>query len=248
MGSSSILKPILRTFIALIALAFAITGAGAALLVHPQPLFAYHVSDGRLELWSDKPFSEEAGRRILADVEGRIDTSQLNRPHDHFCIFVVNTAWRRRLTFLWSTGAAGLAYYPLTHNVFIRTSDIELGVVFGASGVPAPPPRTLAYFAAHEIGHNLTGEAIGPRAYFRLPVWVREGVADYIGFAGAVDVADLARQLRAGADELDPRLGFYARYRLLVAYLIKNKGWSIVRILAEAPKQALLEEEIRNIR
>jgi hypothetical protein len=234
----------LRILVLAIVSALSIAAASAALLVHPQPLFAYHVAEGRLELWSDRPFDEEAGRRVLTDVVRRIAVSELNRSKDHYRIFVVNADWRRHLTFLWNRRAGALAYYPLTRNVFIRSSNIEQGVVFGPSGLPTPPPRTLAHFAAHEIGHNMTGEAIGPWAYFHLPVWIREGVADYIGFAGDVDVADLAGRLKSGDKELDPRLGFYARYRLLIAYLIKQKGWSMARILAGAPDKAMLEAEL----
>jgi hypothetical protein len=133
----------------------------------------------------------------------------------------------------------------LTTNVFVRASDINHGVVFGPSGSPVPPPRTLAYYAAHEIGHNLTGAAIGPQAYFKLPVWVREGVADYIGFGGDVDVWEMASRLKAGDAQFDPNSGYYARYRLEVAYLAKIKGWSMREILSRAVDQTSIDTALR---
>jgi hypothetical protein len=228
--------------------AVAAAAASAALLAHPQPLFAHRLAEGRLELWSDLPFSERAGRSLLSEVERRLKTSELDRPLERYCIFVVNSPWRRRLTFLWNPRAGGLSYYPLTTNVFIRASDIDRGVVFSPSGSPVPAPRTLAYYAAHEIGHNLTGASIGFEAYFKLPDWVREGVADYIGFGGDVDVPAMANALKAGEREFDPSLGFYARYRLEIAYLAQRKGWSIGKILNQPPDRAEVDAEIRALK
>ena len=98
------------------------------------------------------------------------------------------------------------------------------------SGPAAAHARLLA---AHEIGHSLIGERIGAIANQRLPRWIREGVADTIGFGGEVDIDGLTRRLIAGDRELDPKLsGFYKRYRLLVAFFLQREGWSIDRLLA----------------
>jgi hypothetical protein len=116
--------------------------------------------------------------------------------------------------------------------------------VLRSDGAPVPPPRTLAYYAAHEIGHSLIGKRIGAIANWRLPTWKREGLADYVGFGGEVDVDAMAAQLRAGHREFDPDLGFYARYRLLVAYLIEREGWSVDRLLRSDISQAEVEKRV----
>ena len=207
-----------------------LTCTGVTVLAHPDPLFAYHVTYGRLELRSDAPFDFAAGQSVLADVERRLDQSELNDRGSHRAI-IANAAWRRELTFLWNGGAAGLNYYPLTRNVFIRRSDIEADRVFGASGKMAQPPRTLAYYIAHEIGHTLTKERVGEAEFFSMPRWLREGVADYIGFGSRVDVDELMKALRAGDPTLDPRSGYYARYRLLVAALLQREHWPMDKLL-----------------
>jgi hypothetical protein len=127
-----------------------------AALVHPQPAFAYHVQSGRLSLFSDRPFDIEKSKRLLAEVDRRLRLTSLDHGDGEHRIFVANSRWRACLAFLWNSGAAGVNYYPLTRNVFIRESDIDNNRVLRTAG-PVPPPRTLAYYAAHEIAHSLAG-------------------------------------------------------------------------------------------
>jgi hypothetical protein len=208
-----------------------------ATLVHPQPAFAYHVQSGRLSLFSDQPFDTEKSKRLLAEVDRRLRLASLDHGDGEHRIFVANSDWRARLVFLWNFGAGGVNYYPLTRNVFIRQSDIDNNRVLRAAG-PVAPPRTLAYYAAHEIAHSLAGEAAGPFAYHSLPAWIREGVADYIGLPEKVDVESLIERLRAGDPELDPkRSGLYLRYRLLVAFFLDREHWSLEQLLASPMPQ-----------
>jgi hypothetical protein len=211
--------------------------AVVAALVHPQPAFAYHVQSGRLSLFSDRPFDVEKSKVLLAEVDRRLRLTSLDHGDGEHRIFVANSPWSARLVFLWNSGAGGVNYYPLTRNVFIRESDIDNNRVLRAAG-PVPPPRTLAYYAAHEIAHSLAGEAVGPLAYHSLPAWILEGVADYIGLAETVDFEDLIERLRAGDPELDPkRSGLYLRYRLLVAFFLDHEHWSLEQLLASPMPQ-----------
>jgi hypothetical protein len=140
--SPSIPKILRRTAQALAAAILLVSASAAAVLAYPQPLFAYHVEQGGLQLWSDRPFDPEHGRAVLADVERRIARSPFTLGDNTLRIFVANAEWRRRLVFLWNAGAAGVNYYPL-HNVFIRSSDVDSDRVLRPAG-PVPPPRTLA--------------------------------------------------------------------------------------------------------
>ena len=211
----------------------------AAFLLDPQPAFAYHVSVNRLSLYDDMPFPAAAGRALLADIERRLDASPLN-DHAPHAIFVTNTAWRRDLAFMTEPSAAGVNFAPLTHNVFIRRADIERDRIVGASGREPQPPRTLAYYAAHEIAHTLTSERQGAgRLWNRtLPQWVREGYADYVGIGRRGEVTELYGRLAAGDPALDyRRSGQYAGFRLLVAYYLEIRGWSVDNLLNTAPSE-----------
>jgi hypothetical protein len=192
------------------------------------------VSLGRLGLYADRPFDPAQARARLADVERRLETSPIDDHRSHR-VFVANAEWRRQFFFNASGGAAGVNFYPVTNDVFIRHSDINRDTVYGASGLPAAAPRTFAYYAAHEICHSFTAERLGASRGWNsgLPQWVREGYADYVGMGGQVDIDDLYRRYRAD----DPQLDFqkshtYARFRLLVAYLLQRERWTVDELLA----------------
>lgn len=217
-----------------------LSAAVGAMLTYPEPLFTHSVQVGRLSLHSDRPFDRPAGEHVLADVERRLAKAprDIADQNSTYRIFVANTELRRRITFLWHDGAGGLNYYPIAGSVFIRQSDINRDRVLRSDGDPVEPPRTLAYFAAHEIAHSLVGKRVGAIANWQLPHWIREGLCDYVGFGGNIDVAALARLLRAGDPSLDPRQsGTYARYRLLVAYYLKHENWSVDRLLRSGLSQ-----------
>lgn len=217
--------------------------AALAVATHPQMLFRHQVRAGRLALYSDRPFDPAAGQRVLRDVEARLSTSPINDRARHD-IFICNANWRRTAFFNLAGGAAGVNYYPLTNNVFIRRADVGRGQVFGASGKSATPPRTLAYYAAHEITHSLTAERIGPAGLWNhaLPQWVREGYADYVGLGGQVDIDALYRRYQAGYAEFDWRKsGRYTRFQLLVAFMLNREHWSVDRLLSAPPSQAEAE-------
>ncbi|MBX3530428.1 MAG: hypothetical protein KF849_07460 [Rhizobiaceae bacterium] len=212
-----------------------VAGGGAlALLLYPQPLYAYSASAGRLAVHSDRPFDQDKARLLLAEVERRLATAptELRDGASTYHVFVANSEWRRRLSFLWNYGAGGVNYYPIAWNAFLRQADIDAGALLRSDGTPVPQPRTLAYYAAHEIGHSLIGRRAGAFANWRLPAWIREGLADYLGFGGEVDIEALTAALRRGDPDLDPaKSGLYARYRLLVAFMLEREGWSVDRLL-----------------
>lgn len=238
-----------RPLVALLGGTALLSAAIAGVLVYPEPLYAHHVEQGRLRLYSDRPFDPVRGRDLLSEVERRLAAAPdaLRDPNSAYRIFVTNAEWRRRLVFLWNFGAGGVNYYPIAGSVFLRQSDIDADRMLRSDGLVVPPPRTLAYYASHEIAHSLIGKRVGAFANWRLPVWMREGVADYVGFGGDVDIAALTRSLRAGDPALDPkRSGTYARYRLLVAFMLTNERQGLDGLLASRMTQSDAEQRLES--
>jgi hypothetical protein len=234
-----------RTALALSLLAILAVAALVSVLVWPQPLHAHATSHGRLFLHSDRPYEVAAGQALLRDIERRLAAapSQLHDPDANWHVVVSNSQWRRRLTFLDKFGAGGVNYHFLPNTAFLRQADIGRNRLIGGDGGDVPLPRSLAYFAAHEITHGMVTRHIGALARWRLPVWIDEGLADYIAFAGEVDIAELARAMRAGHRDLDPAAsGLYGRYHLLVAHLLQVENWSLDDLLARLIHDGVCEQ------
>jgi hypothetical protein len=143
-------------------------------------------------------------------------------------------------------GVGGVAPYPVTSNVFLRDASIEDNRLISPRGVPVPGDRTLDYFVAHEITHQLTGHAIGPLRYARLQQWVREGYADYVGKGSSFNYDEARSAFLAGAREMDwKRSGLYWRYHLLVAHLLDRRHLSVEQLLQDPPTQESVEAAIR---
>lgn len=217
----------------------ALAGMVGAALAYPQPFFAYHAARGRLAIYSDRPFDAAKAQGLLAAIDARLKTSPLDGGEAN-AVFVANVDWRQRLFMNIAYGAGGVNFYPWTRNVFLRTADIDHDRLFGRSGKAAAPPRTLVYYAAHEIGHSLTGKRLGAARLWnwRLPQWVREGYADYVGLGGDVDVAALYVRYRAHDPSMDwAKSGQYTTFRMLAAYFLTREHWSVDRLLNCGPAQ-----------
>jgi hypothetical protein len=99
--------------------------------------------------------------------------------------------------------------------------------------------RTLDYYVAHEITHQLTGQALGPARYFQLPRWVREGYADYVGKGNSFQYSEARRTFLARAPEMDwNKSGQYLRFHLLVAYLLDHQHWTVDQLLKNPPRES----------
>ena len=80
----------------------------------------------------------------------------------------------------------------------------------------------------------------------RLSAFQQEGYADYVAFDRRVDLARGRAALARDAPEMSPRRsGLYARYELLVAYLLERRGMTVDALLARRIDGAQVEAELR---
>jgi hypothetical protein len=203
-----------------------------ALVFWPDALFAFSLSSDKIVVASDRPIPPAGGLRVLHDCEGLLERSPLKAQERKYRLYVTNADWRNRLLFLPDPPAWGLAYaYPYGGNAFISGADFETGRVVHW-GYVGTPPRTLAYLCAHELTHIIMAEHAG-LARFKVPQWVREGFADYVGIENRQSFEELRDAL--GERPVDVpmmvRYGSYPRLRLLVTYFIEKKGWTASQFL-----------------
>jgi hypothetical protein len=215
-----------------------------ALVIHPQPLFAYSLQRGNIVLHARHPLPAEA-TPILDDALARVRRSPLydaaRTHHVFFCdtppLYDLFAAWQYKsgaVTQTWATG-----------NVFIRPADVRRGRVIGRSGVEKGGERTLSYYVAHEVTHAMTADRVGRWRMWRLAPFQREGYADYVGFARPVDLPRGRADLEAGSVDMDPRRsGHYDRYRLLVGYLLQRRGLSVDELLVRRRDRGEIERQL----
>lgn len=212
----------------------AVALAFGALIAWPDPLFAFSLSAGKIVVASDHPIDAAGGERLLRDCEALLERSPLKPESRRYHVYVTNDDWRHRLFFVMRSKPLGLTYYyGFGGSAFLGGANFETGRIVHWRYV-APPPRTLAYFCAHELTHVITGEHVGMAAFLRMPDWVREGIADYVGFEHRQSFEQLREAL--GERPVDNRMmqtyGSYPRYRLLVTYFLEKKNWSVDELLA----------------
>lgn len=239
-------RVIFTGFVRIVCSAIALFVAYSALLCFPQPLFFYTVRANNLVLHSDRPLSSAAATGVLQLAAGKLAASPLYSSATEQNIYVCNSPWRQRLFFNKDYGAGGVAPYPITSNVFLREARIEDNRLISPRGIPVPGARTLDYFIAHEITHQLTGRALGPYRYFRLPQWVREGYADYVGKGSQFDFSEARKAFLKEAVEMDwKRSGLYWRFHLLAAYSLDHRHLGVAELLRNPPDEEELERALR---
>jgi hypothetical protein len=217
------------------------------LLCRPGIFFRHSFTDGVITLYSDEPIPSSA-TRVLDLAKARLKRSPFFRQPSArpIRVYVCNTSWRFLFFANTRYQVGGLAYPPLSNNIFLRGVHFDANRLIGPSGNEVPGERTLSYYIAHEVMHTLVADQLGAIAYWRLPSWKNEGYADYIAKGNDFDFDRVAAQFRRGDRELDPvRSGMYLRYHLLVAYLLDYRGIEARGMLTRHFDQDRLEEEIR---
>lgn len=214
----------------------------ALLLTYPQPLFAYELRYAGIALHADRPIPD-AMRATLERVRARLDRSPIAEPGRVQDVFICMSRWRFALFARNNYRVGGIANVYIGQQVFLRESDMAHDRLIGPGGQPVAADRPLSYFITHEIMHIEQGRRIGRLAYLRLPQWVDDGYADFVG--RDIDLGQALQAFKSGARELDPaRSGLYLRYQLMVAYVIDKQRVDPLTLLTQPPERAIIEGEL----
>jgi len=102
----------------------------SALIVWPDPLFAYALGTGRIVVASDRPIPSAGGERFLRDCERLLERSPLKAKARRYRLYVTNADWRQRLFFLPKPKAWGLAYSLSSFGgpAFLSGADFDTGI------------------------------------------------------------------------------------------------------------------------
>ena len=217
-----------------------------SLFFHPQPFFRWSATVDNLSLYSDEPFSTEAGEKLLEQVQLKLSASPMYSTDGKYAIFICNTKWRRLIFFIGDENAGGLVYYPLSSHVFLSGGVIGENRKTSPSGASDVLGRNLDHFIAHEIAHVLNGNAMGWIRFHYLPVWIREGYAEYIGSQGVFNYNESVQAFMHNSSKMNfPPSVPYLRYNLLVAYLLEQKNWNEKELFETTLRQSDVEQLLK---
>jgi hypothetical protein len=203
-----------------------------AVLMWPDPLFAYSLGTEKIVVVSDRPITATGGERFLRDCERLLERSPLKATARQYRIYIANENWRHRLFFIPSPDAWGLTYSIFGGPAVLSPLNFETGRVVHW-GYVGTPPRTAAWLCGHELTHIIEAEHAGRFSFYRVPRWAWEGLADYVG----IENRETFEQLRDAIGDrpvnipMMIRYGSYPRYRLLVTYFLEKKGWTAEQLM-----------------
>jgi len=223
-----------------------VIGGSAYLLVlrFPYPFFSFKTQYKNLVLYSDQGFDEQKAQIVLSNSIERLSSSPFFRKDREYRLFICNNGWRRLLFFRDSQRVGGQSDYPTPSN-FLGPVKVEDNVLLKRNGDPAPYPRTLDYFIAHELTHQVSAEAVGLR-YLSLPAWIVEGYADFVAQGDKFDFLEKLKEQRLGKS-LDIWKTEYDAYNLAVTYLLKYKHVPLEQLFSGNLKLEEVEKELKGL-
>lgn len=206
-------------------------------------LFFRHTRMGEfVEVNADNPLPPSAAT-VIQQAEQLLRESPLVHDSGSYSIYVCQSAWR--WNYFSGFKRQGRAFAtPVGRAIYTREARWNQNELLNSRGVPGP--RTLHRYLAHEVVHIATLDYLGPGKEVRLPVWLREGYADYIARRDAFDYRATRQRLLDGDSTLVHRKGDpYLKYMLLVSYLLDREHRDIKELLDNPPDAKEVERRVR---
>ena len=101
-----------------------LAGAYLAVLVYPQPLFAFALDGPVITLHADRALPAEA-RDVVACATAKVRRSPLFDEERHHDVYISADAWRWRIVANVHPGAGAVALAPIGRAVFVRRAHIQ---------------------------------------------------------------------------------------------------------------------------
>ncbi len=206
----------------------------AAPLIYPSPLFAFAAVNGQLSVHSDQPIPVVKAKKFLADVRRRMKRLPELSIKNPMQIYIANNPWRRNWLWVIAPKAGGFVAPPATGwHAFFSGADFMTDELIAPSGYRTQPPRTLAYYGAHELTHVVMSKKLGWVRFHMMPKWVREGLPDYVAMPQE-NAATLFEEIKDRNADLAMMKahGVYAPYRLLVTWFLEEAHWPVGKLMA----------------
>ncbi|MEQ1730474.1 MAG: hypothetical protein ABL982_19070 [Vicinamibacterales bacterium] len=233
-------RPLRRWMLRGAAALLCVTALYFATLVRPQTFFSWRRDGASIRVRSDEPIPESAAH-IISLAESRIRQSPLFDVTQTYSVYVCNDRWR--WNYFSGMNRRSRAFQTvLGRAVFTRPAHWDENQLDGPDG--GDGPRTLDMYIAHEVTHTMVADHMGIIVGRSLPVWLREGYAEYVARHGTFDYDATRARLLAGDEGLgvDDR---YWKYLLLVTHLLDREKRDVGTVLNAPPDSDEVEARVR---
>ena len=194
-------------------------------LCFPEPFFKNKITVGNVTVYSDEEISTEI-KEIVKTAESKIQKSVIYK-NEKQRIFIANNIVRWNYFSNINHNAGAISYVYFVNNIFLRKVDIKNNRLYGPSGKVAAGDRTLDYFMAHEMTHQLEFQSMPWYKYSIKEDWVQEGYSEYIGHDSQNYKASLKDYLEVPENTGAKR---YTKLRTMVTYLLEKEKINITDI------------------
>ena len=201
-----------------------IATAYVLLLMFPEPLFAHQVSYKNFKVYSQTPLDQNV-YAVLDKVDSRLAISEINNSEIKPKIFLVSGFRLYSFLSLYIGGNSFAKGYPMlpTTNLFINKSDLAKDLVF--RNAPTNSERSLSGVIAHEVTHFLVRKRFGYWRNLTMPVWKKEGYAEYVAGGSTLPYETGVRMWKQNPAD---GTGYqYFKYYMLVKYLLEHDRLSV---------------------
>jgi hypothetical protein len=220
------MKKIARTVFTLVGGVGLLAGLYVLTICYPQPFFRYSVCYRNIHLYSTKPIPKKA-EHLLKQVQLRLAASPIYNGNIAQHVFLCGSSAQFGFFTNFSFRSSGLTYVYFNRSIFLRPSDIAEGLLVNYSGRKVLDDRDLVYYLAHELTHSLVVSYLGRLRYHELPIWLREGYADYVG-KGKDSLPDIQAKFEDSSYQTNRE---YLQYELMIAYLLDVRRVAVPSLL-----------------
>lgn len=213
------------------------------LLSFPQVLFAHQMSYRNLTVYSREPFDKNI-YAVLDRVESQVTASELNSQHVRPKIFLTGSYSFYKSISLFIGGNSFGKGFPLlpTSNIFINRSDVSQDLVLRRAA--ENDRRSLSGVIAHEVTHLLIRKKVGYWRNIRMPVWKKEGYAEYVAGGSTLPYETGVKMWKANPKD---GTGYqYFKYYMLVRHLLEKDKLSVDELFNREIDVQVLEERVLN--
>jgi hypothetical protein len=212
-------------------------------LAFPYPFFEHSDSFGHCVVYTDEEFTP-GFEEVMEDVNRRLESVEVLPENCSNRVFLCHSQELYSLFAKLSRVNPNVQGFNLSifGNTFVSVPRVNyVRSVFGGGPPYNMREGSIAHVIAHEVTHDLSQNAMGFIKYYRLPLWKREGYAEYGAIIGALRenggpelrerISELLDDRYWGGDQ-DPVRTYYESW-LLVEYLIEVERRSFEEIMAE---------------